>query len=295
MANIIQTSITRIGDPFILPFENVYYHYSTGDKDGFSVYTSPDLLHWENRGPCYQNSKVGESNFWAPEVYRAHGRFYMFFTSKNPRKERLMLSVAVSDSPLGPFMDIGNEPVFDFGYAAIDGSVFFDEDGRAYLLFAKDCSENLVKGIHTSQIFGAELTPDLLHVKKEPILLSTPEGIREQRDPSWQWNEGPFLIKEKGIYYLSYSVNYFADRRYSVCYATSSSPLGPFRKASENPILECREKEFSGPGHNMYFHTFEGKAMTAFHVHTDPDHPSGDRRTCFAPYHFDQSRLVIEY
>lgn len=294
MSKIIFSSLTGIGDPFILPFEGLYFHYSTSSPEGFLVWTSSDLLHWENRGLCYRDSKVGTADFWAPEVYFRQGRFYLFFTSKNPEKNRLMLSVAVSDSPYGPFQDPLDHPVFDFGYAAIDGSVFTDEDGRSFLLFARDCSENIVNGVHTSQIYGAELTADLLHVKNDPILLTSPEGSAEQADSTWQWNEGPFLLKDKGTYFLSYSVNYFADKRYSVCYATASTPLGPFRKAEENPILNYRDGEFSGPGHNMYFRTFEGETLTAFHVHTDPNHPSGDRRTCFAPYHFEQSRLVID-
>ncbi len=44
MQKIIKTNITKIGDPFILPFEGKYYHYSTSSPLGFVVYESKDLV-----------------------------------------------------------------------------------------------------------------------------------------------------------------------------------------------------------------------------------------------------------
>src|SRR5690554_6040719 len=126
MQKIIRTNITNIGDPFILPFDGIYYHYSTSSPLGFIVYTSNDLINWENKGLCYQDSKVGYMDFWAPEVFYHNDKFYMFFTSKNKEKDMLLGSVAVSDSPLGPFIDVKDTPTFDFGYAAIDATIFKD-------------------------------------------------------------------------------------------------------------------------------------------------------------------------
>jgi beta-xylosidase len=206
-----------------------------------------------------------------------------------------MLSVATSASPLGPFVDVSDRPVFDFGYAAIDATVFIDDDGTPYMLYAKDCSENIVDGVHTSQIWGVRLSEDLMSVKGDPILLLTPSGPFETKDPSWQWNEGPAVLKHMDRYYVSYSVNCYTDPEYSVCYAVSDHPLGPYTKASENPILAKIHGVFSGPGHNMYFRSTEGKLMTAFHIHTDMERPSGDRTTCLAPVSFDNhGKLIIE-
>jgi hypothetical protein len=35
-----------------------------------------------------------------------------------------------------------------------------------------------------------------------------------------------------------YSANHFGGQHYAVGYATSSSPLGPFKKAANNPVLQ---------------------------------------------------------
>ncbi len=292
MNKIIKTKITNIGDPFILPYKGTYYHYSTSFAKGFKVFTSKDLKNWEDKGLCYKDSKFGYMDFWAPEVYYHNNQFYMFFSSKNIEQDRLMISVAISDSPLGPFKDV---KLFDFGYAAIDASIYMDDDNRKYMYYAKDCSENVVNGINTSQIFVVELTNDLLNTIGEPKLVLTPSTPHEQRQTDWQWNEGPFMLKHDGIYYLSYSTNFFASKEYSVSYATSKNPFGPFTKAKENPILSYIDGVISGPGHNAYFKTFDGDLMTSYHIHTDIDNPSGNRTTCFSKYHFENDKLIIDY
>ena len=57
--------------------------------------------------------------------------------------------------------------------------------------------------------------------------------------------------------------------------------MGPFVKY-DVPVLYKAEGDFSGPGHNSFFTDLEGRLLTAFHIHTDPSHPSGDRRACIA-------------
>lgn len=294
MIKFLQTQITGIGDPFILLYKDTYYHYSTSAKDGFLVYTSKDLFEWENKGYCYQNSKVGSKDFWAPEVYHYKGDFYMFLSAYNDHHKRLMISVAKSHSPLGPFEDVYDRPTFDFDYAAIDASLYIEND-RVYMFYARDCSENVVDGIHKSEIYGVELTDDLLSLKGQPIKLLSPEGPYETRDKDWQWNEGPSLLKEGDTYFMTYSTNCFLDKHYAVSYATSKSPLGPYVKAKENPILSYIDGYISGPGHNAFFETREGLKMTSFHVHTHMDMPSGDRTTCFCAYDIENNKLVINY
>lgn len=292
---IIQSNITNIGDPFILVYKNTYYHYSTSSECGFIVYSSSDLLSWNNHGHCYLDSKVGDRDFWAPEVYFFKDEFYLFFSVYNNKLGRLVISLAKTKSPLGPFIDVKDEPTFDFGYPAIDPTVFFDDDSRVYMYYAKDCSENIVDGIHKSEIYVIELSSDLLTTIGQAKLLLTPTGEYETKDSEWQWNEGPSVLKKNGLYYLSYSTNCYTSKYYSVCYATSKSPFGPFIKAKENPILSFIDGLTSGPGHNAYFKSIDGELMTSYHVHTDIDRPSGNRRTCFSKCYFENNKLIIDY
>jgi hypothetical protein len=51
------------------------------------------------------------------------------------------------------------------------------------------------------------------------------------------WNEGAFMYKHNGKYYLTYSANPFWAREYAVGYAVADSPLGDFVKPEKNRIL----------------------------------------------------------
>jgi hypothetical protein len=52
-----------------------------------------------------------------------------------------------------------------------------------------------------------------------------------------RWEEGSSILHAGGTYYMTYSANNWETPQYGVGYATASSPLGPFKKAAENPIL----------------------------------------------------------
>ena len=277
--------IKNIGDPFVLRVpDGTYYCYATSATDGFKAWTSPDLVHWTNTGYIYQrrDDSWGTSDFWAPEVVHYEGKYFLHYSARWGENQSLRIGVATSNSPGGPFVDVFNQPMFDFGYAAIDGHVFFDEDGSKYLYYSRDCSENVVDGRHESHLYVAELNDDLTSLKREPLLITKPEQDWEKRSgPEWLWNEGPFVLKHNSRYYLMYSANFFASREYSVGYAVAESPMGPFVKAAHNPILFAPNGEISGPGHNSVTTSPDGRELfIVYHIHTDPQSPGGDRQVC---------------
>ena len=117
-------------------------------------------------------------------------------------------------------------------------NILIDDDGSKYLYFSRDCSENDIGGINKSEIYGVALNDDMLSLKGEPELLITPAQKWEKASVNPLWNEGPEVIKHNNTYYLSYSANCYASSSYSVGYATSSSPMGPFEKSEiEGPSV----------------------------------------------------------
>ena len=292
-------SIKNIGDPFVLRTpDGTYYCYATSAPDGFKVWSSTDLIHWTGIGYVYkrQEDSWGESDFWAPEVVLHAGKYLMHYSARWDKNQSLRIGVAIADSPTGPFTDIFNHPMFDFGYAAIDGHVLFDEDGRKYFYYSRDCSENIIDGRHESHLYVMELDDDLTLLKGNPILLTRPEQEWEIRSGAeWRWNEGPFVLKHDGRYYLMYSANFYAGRDYSVGYAVSENPTGPFVKAAHNPVLFTTVPEISGPGHNSVTTSPDGSELfIVYHTHTDPQKPSGDRQVCIdrMGFHEDGSLYV---
>ncbi|HLT89247.1 MAG TPA: family 43 glycosylhydrolase, partial [Sphingobacterium sp.] len=74
-----------------------------------------------------------------------------------------------------------------------------------------------------------------------------------------------------GQYYMMYSANHFAGENYAVGYATAENPLGPYTKATNNPILEKnthRGGNVSGTGHNSVLKTPDGKMWCVYHGRT---------------------------
>lgn len=269
------------GDPFVLRVKgDKYYMYGTGAgaKNGFSAYSSTDLVHWQDEGQVYfADNKNGWSDpkaawdgaYWAPEVYEVNGKFYMFYSAqwkKNPAKdvENFRIGVAVADKPTGPFIDLAPGPIFDPGYPIIDANVLFDKNGKVYLYYSRCCYKHAVKSevadwakkqglykeIEESWVYGVELKPDFSGVIGKPVLLLRPPVSMSDKQAEWEsrsvtskevnrrWTEGSVAFRKGDTYYMMYSANYFGGKNYAVGYATSNKPLGAFVKSADNPVLQ---------------------------------------------------------
>lgn len=289
-------AITNIGDPFVL-VEDGYHVYATGAQIGFFHWTSGDLTAFE-RDKALKKAKWVSGDYWAPEVYPWQGRYAMLFTGRWKQNHSLRIGIAFADAPEGPFEDPLGAPLFDFGYAAIDGTLVVDDEGAPYMIYSRDCSENRIDGRHESHLYGVRLADDLMSTVGEPVLLTTPDAPWETASGDYRWNEGPAVLRHDGKYYLFYSANYFASREYGVGVAMADAPLGPYVKQANNPILtwvpgEDGQAIISGPGHNSFF-TVGGELFTAYHTHTDPAAPSGDRQLCVdrAGFHADGTAYI---
>lgn len=309
----------QFGDPYILrTADGRYFMYGTGAgaKNGFAAYSSEDLINWKREGQVYfGNNKNGwgEHSYWAPEVYERNGKYYMFYSAHwkvNPNKEEenFKIGVAVADQPTGPFIDMQDKPIFDPGYPVIDANVLFAENGKTYLYYSRCCYKHPVesevskwalkkgwyKEIEESWVYGVEMKPDFSGVIGEPVLLLRPPVKMNDPQAGWEslsvtskevnrrWTEGSFIFKEGSTYYMMYSANYFGGKNYAVGYATSKSPLGPFKKAANNPVLQKNTAQggiVTGTGHNSITWSPDGKTMLCvYHGRTNK---TGDERVVF--------------
>ncbi len=273
-----QNKITgSAADPFILEHGGAYYLYSTGGSK-FTVRKSFDLVNWETQEePILRLSDTtwATQKGWAPEMYEYNGKFYLIFSAANAEGIH-SIEIAVCDTPYGKFRPLYDQPFFSPGYSVIDGSLFFDDDGRIYMYYSKDNSTNYVNGKRTSQTWGVELYPDFSGIIGDPVLISTPYQDWELKSGSVLWNEGPVVFKENGVYYLLYSANYYVSEHYSVGYATSDSPLKMFEKNDKACILKGNGTTVTGPGHCNILRSPDGSEIyVVYHVHTVP--PNTDK------------------
>lgn len=190
-----------LGDPFILLHDNMYYAYGTHSNDGIEVYTSRDLKSWKLHGLALNKKDVwGDHWFWAPEIYEVKGKFHMYYSADEH------ICVATSDSPLAPFTQEKQQPIITTEHS-IDNSLFIDNNGKAYLFFVRFNDGN--------NVWVVELEEDLITAKESTmhhcIHISQPWEEVQARV-----NEGPYVIKRNGMYYMTYSANHFESQLYGV-------------------------------------------------------------------------------
>ena len=262
-----------LADPFIIEHDGWYYIYGTEDAEGIVVHRSRDMKNWSKRcgkakkGLAMHKDDVwGNRMFWAPEVYKHGDKFIMTYSGD------LHICCAESDSPCGPFVQKEKRPYLP-DEQGIDASIFVDDDGKAYMFWVR-----LMR--NANLIWVAEMTPDLMNVKME-----TAREIIEGIPDTWErkmWNisEGPFTIKHKGKYYLTYSCNDFRCQDYAVGFAVADNPLGPYKRYEKNPILH-RHCGYAGTGHHAIFRSGK-KFFMVYHAHKSHSTVT-PRQTLIAP------------
>lgn len=233
-------------DPSILHDKGRWYIYATIDPwggDRLAVWESADFKDWTYRELNWPTKVAassptsGKSMVWAPSVVKGRdGRFWMYVSVGSE------VWVGVAEAPLGPWRNaLGDRPLIpgDFrpGFHMIDAEAFVDDDGQAYLYWGSGL--DWVNG----HCFAVRLKPDMVTFDGEPVDV-TPA----------HYFEAPFMVKQGGRYYLTYSNGKTTEDSYEVRYAVGNSPLGPFAEAANSPILSTdRARQIISPGHHAVF------------------------------------------
>lgn len=263
-----------MGDPFMLVNNNTYYVYGTNASgEGFKCWSSTDLKNWKEEGFVFRKSENtwGGGNFWAPEVYLYNNNFYLAFSCRGNESEDspMLLCLATSKSPTGPFKEL-YAPWFDMGFSCIDAHIFFDDDNQIYLYFDRVGSvgkwpEAYLYGI----IYCIKLNDDLKPAGDTVLCSQAEQDWEHPLSMHSRCNEGCFVQKYKGRYYMTYSANHYTDPFYGIGFSTSDSPLGPWTKSASNPIIGLNEENgIYGPGHNAFFRSPDGRELfIIYHSH----------------------------
>lgn len=231
-----------------------YYIYSTTDGQPgwggwyFTVFSSTDLKDWKNEGVILdlKSDQVpwADGNAWAPciEEKKIDGKYkYFFYYSGNSiAGGGKQIGVAMADSPVGPFKDLGHPIITDspVGHGQqIDVDVFTDPvSGKTYLYWGN------------GYMAGTELNEDMISIKENTITVMTPKGGTLK---DYAYREAPYVFYRDGLYYFMWSVDDTGSPNYHVAYGTAKSPLGPVKVAKKPVVLiQDAAKEIYGPAHN---------------------------------------------
>lgn len=279
----MKLSEIRVRDPFILPFNGVYYLYCarTSLPLGFQVYTSTDLENWT--GPTtvfeYTPGFWGTKDYWAPEVHRYNDKFYLFATFKGEDVSR-GTAILIADSPMGPFVPHSDGAVTPKDWESLDGTLYIDEDGQPWMVF---CHEWLQ--IHNGTVCAIKLSADLSRAVSEPVELwraGDAPWVRYIDAPGKFVTDGPFLFHHDGKLMSLWS-SFDKDGYVEAVACSDNGRIDGNWSVDFPPLLHGKDS-----GHGMLFTTFEGQWKFICHQpNTDPN----ERPTI---YRFDGNALTQE-
>ena len=175
--------VVRVGDDFYMVASSFTY------LPGVPLLHSKDLVHWEIINHCvsrlpfekYDRPSHG-SGTWAPSIRFHDGMFYVFV----PLVDEGIL-VARSADPYGEFEL--NMICSSKGW--IDSCPFWDDDGRAYMVFAFARSRCGIK----HRLALVEMDPLCNRLIGEPRVIFDGEQVAPT-------TEGPKMYKYNGFYYI---------------------------------------------------------------------------------------------
>ena len=258
-----------VPDPFVLDnggTHNDYWAFATGNL--FPVLHSSDLVHWSPQRPALSSrpawvTKASDWHPWAPSVLQtsqacpgttSSSCYVMYYVGLSAALNANCIGVATSPTPGGPYRDqgpLGLDPSTTTGSSSappigcqdtggkgnIDPSPFIDPSGQAYLYVSTDRTCNGSSCTLKPTISVIPLADDLRHAAGTRVpLFSGDAGTWEAAGVGVPTVEGPAMALHDGVYYLFYSGGSWRGA-YGTGYATSTSPTGPFTKASTNPLL----------------------------------------------------------
>lgn len=222
-------SVVRAGDRFYLVNSSFSYF------PGIPVFESADLVHWKQIGHVIDRPSqldfdgLGMSRgVFAPTIEFHDGTFYVVNTAVDSGGN----FIATAKDPAGPW----SAPIWLKTIGGIDPSLFFDDDGKVYLL-NNDVPEGAPlydghRAIWLQELDLRSSTP----VGPRKVLLNG--GVNLSTKPIWI--EGPHLYKRDGWYYLVCAEG-GTGPQHSQVVSRSRSVWGPFEPYAGNPILTQRD------------------------------------------------------
>ncbi|MCA1744457.1 MAG: family 43 glycosylhydrolase, partial [Bacteroidales bacterium] len=201
--------------------------------------------------------------------------------------------VVTAQHPSGPW----SNPVFFPEVSGIDPSLFFDEDGKVYIIYNSDAPDNepLYEGHRTIRLY--ELDMDEKAVVGAPIILVN-GGVDISEQPVWI--EGPHIYKIDGRYYLSAAEGGTSVNHRQVIFR-SEAITGPYVPWDKNPILTQkhldpdRPKPVTSTGHADLIQDLEGNWWSVFLACRpyEGNHYNTGRETFMAPVRWEDGWPVI--
>ena len=258
------------------------YLYGSFDHQGIQtycsdvhhVYSSEDLVHWTDHGVVFS---LADSTWakdcgalYAPDCAYRDGWYYLYYCVPDGR-----CGVAKSQSPTGPFTDVGQVE----GIWGIDPAVFVDDDGQAY-------------------IYWGQLTWGKIAKLKENMVEIEPDSVVDSLTiPEHEFHEGSSVKKINGKYYFLFADTHRhrdpvsgEGRPTCLGYAVSDHPMHGFRYGGV--IIDnfgCDPATWNNHGS---MECFNGQWYVFYHRSTYGT--ANSRHVCIEPIYFNEDGSISE-
>jgi hypothetical protein len=211
-------------DPAITVIGDTVYAYVGHDKASVGgwfnmpdwlCYSTTDMKHWIAHGSVlaakdFVNANVGSA--WAGQVVKKDDKYYYYVTLDC--KEGHYITVAVGDSPTGPFKEaLPDKPLITDDMTKdshrrnsdIDPTVFIDTDGTPWMAWGNgDCY--------------------MVRLKRNMVEIDGPIT----KIPFRNYSEGPWLFKRGDFYYMVYAADAPGVQAEQIAYSYSKKITGPW-------------------------------------------------------------------
>jgi len=251
-------SVVRVGSEYFLVNSSFAWY------PGLPIFRSTDLVNWRQVGYVLDREELlpleglGVSRgVFAPTIRYHDGVYYVITTLVDAGGN---FYVTARD-PAGPWSD----PVWLPGIDGIDPSLFFDDDGRAYVVNnGPPAYEPLYDGHRAIWIQELDLDTGTLTGPREVIVDA---GVDISAEPIWI--EGPHIFRVDGWYYLIAAEGGTGFEHSQVVFR-SRELFGPYEPGPRNPILTQRDLEpgrafpVTATGHADFVQTPAGDWWSVF-------------------------------
>lgn len=275
-------------DPSVLRVGKDYYLVNSTFSwfPGIPIFHSRDLVNWTQIANAIDRPtqlNLAKMTMWqgvyAPDISWHDGQFFLLNTCTGCGGNYVLTASRAA----GPWSD----PVWLPDVDGIDTSLFFDDDGTAWIVHnGPPVGKPRYPG-HTAiwlQQFDAKALKTF-----GPRRLLVDSGSRPERNPIWI--EGPHIFKKDGLYYLI-AAEGGTEEGHSEVVFRSNRVTGPYQSYEGNPILTQRDlpKDRPAPitstGHASFVRTQNGAWWSVF-LCVRPYDQAGNfntgRETCMAP------------
>ena len=251
-------TVCRRGDDYYLATSSFAWY------PGVPLFTSRDLVHWHqlrsilDRPSQLDLDSAGVSRgIFAPSLSCRPGRLWMITTLVDRGGNFLV----TAPDPAGRWSD----PAW-LHFDGIDPSLFFDDDGKVYVVNNGLPEGPQLYGQGHRAIWIQELDTTAL-VLTGPRRMIVNGGVDLAKHPIWI--EAPHVFKKDGWYYLICAEGGTAERHSEVVFR-SRAVFGPYLPGPVEPILSQRQLDPTRPfpvwatGHADFVETRNGEWWAVF-------------------------------